>query len=339
MYKHLARLFIYALLLFFSLSYPMTSFAAWKIQTTTGGKQVLLQWTPVKDATNYKVCYATEIIADINNCLNYAGGAWQDITESSFNIVGLTNGKAYYFRVLAENAATTLEISKTIVATPYNLSLNDTGITTCSDGVHNKRPCPLSGYPNQDAQSGRDIIRNGNSNGHAGFDFTKIGSTGVALAVDAKSWNCVKDNVTGLIWEVKTDDNGLHDKAWRYSWYEPDNAKNGGSAGLQNGGSCGNTSSCDTDGYVNAVNSVGWCGYKDWRMPSRAELYSIVDYSRYRAAIDSAFFPNARNRLLWSSSPHAYAINSARLVSFDYGNDSSYSKAGGHAVWLVRSGQ
>ena len=28
-----------------------------------------------------------------------------------------------------------------------------------------------------------------------------------------------RDNVTGLIREVKTDDGGLHDKDWTYTWY------------------------------------------------------------------------------------------------------------------------
>ena len=41
----------------------------------------------------------------------------------------------------------------------------------------------------------------------------------------------MRDNVTGLMWEVKTDDGGLRDKDWTYSWYNPDATTNGGSAG------------------------------------------------------------------------------------------------------------
>ena len=342
MFKHPVRALSYAVLLFFSLSYPMRSVAALVLKAITGDQQVTLQWSRFTSATNYGVCYATETISDINNCLNYADGTWQDTTKTTLKITPLSNGKKYYFRVLAENGVDTLEISATIDAIPISnkvYGLNDTGITTCSDGANNKQPCPVEGYPNQDAESGRDIAESNNSNGHAGFDFTKISKTGEALAANAKSWNCVKDNVTGLIWEVKTDDNGLHDKNWRYSWYEPDNSKNGGDAGTQNGGACGSTSACDTDGYVKAVNAAGWCGYKDWRMPDRAELRSIVDYSRDKPAINTRYFPNTVSSRVWSSSPVADGSNSAWFVLFYYGFDSWNYKSNHYYVRLVRSGQ
>jgi len=291
MFNYPARAFNSAVLVFFSMSYPTTSFAAVVVNADAGDKQVTLQWASVKAATNYGVCYATQAIADINVCLNYAGGTWQDITKTTLKITQLTNGKKYYFRVLAENVNGTLGVSDTITAIPSTVSLlNDTGITTCSDGAGNIQPCPIEGYPNQDAQSGRDASQNNNSNGPAGFDFTKISKTGAVLAINATHWSCVKDNVTGLIWEVKTDDNGLHDKDWTYSWYEPDNTKNGGFAGYENYGSCGGTSACDTHAYVKAVNSAGWCGYRNWRVPSKAELNSIVDYGHYNPTIEMTFF-------------------------------------------------
>lgn len=290
MFKHPVRVLSYAVLLFFSLSYPITSVAALVLKATTGDQQVTLQWGKVKGATNYGVCYATETIGDINNCLNYAGGTWQDITKTTLKITQLSNGKKYYFRVLAENANGTFEVSNTTTAIPNKAySLNDTGITTCSDGSNNNLPCPVAGYPNQDAESGRDMSQNNASSSPAGFDFTKISSTGAALNANAAHWNCVKDNVTGLMWEVKTNDNGLHDKDWTYSWYEPNNTKNGGFAGYENYGSCGGTSACDTHAYVKAVNAAGWCGYKNWRIPSKAELNSIVDYGHYNPDIDMFF--------------------------------------------------
>jgi len=345
MFKHPVRAVSYAVLLFFSLSYPITSFAALVLKATPGDQQVTLQWASVEGASNYGVCYATETIADINNCLNYTGGTWQDITETTFKIAGLSNGKKYYFRVLAENAAGTLATSTTITAIPNRTyTLNDTGITTCADRYNNNLPCPVAGYPNQDAESGRDVSQNDDSNGHAGFDFTKISNTGAALAANAANWNCVKDNVTGLIWEVKTDDNGLHDKDWTYSWYEPDNSNNGGFAGYQNGGSCGGTSACDTDAYIKAVNAAGWCGYKDWRMPGKAELHSIVDYSRYNPAIDTTYFPDTNEQYWsywWSSSPVAGNSGHAWLFPFGYdgGTGTVSDKGNAFYVRLVRSGQ
>ncbi len=287
MIKHPIRVFSCAVLLICSLSYPITSFSALVVKADVGNRQITLQWAPVKGAIKYGVCYARQTITDINNCLNYTGGTWQDITKTTLTISKLINGKKYNFRVIAENTTSVLGLSNVISAIPNKPALNDTGITLCSDGVSNNLPCPVQGYPNQDAQSGRDVSKNNSRNGHAGFDFTKISKAGVALAINSKSWSCVKDNVTGLMWEMKTDDNSLHDKNWTYSWYEPDNSKNGGFAGLQNYGSCGGTSACDTQAYVKAVNVAGWCGYKDWRMPSKTELNSIVDYGHYNPEIAS----------------------------------------------------
>ncbi|PPD47623.1 MAG: hypothetical protein CTY16_06905 [Methylobacter sp.] len=339
-FKHSVRAVSCAVLLFFSLSYPMTSFAALVLKAASGDQRVTLQWTSVEGATRYGVCYATETIADINNCPNYVGASWQATTQTTLKITSLTNGKKYYFRVLAGNAANTLAISMTITAIPSKTyTLNDTGITACANGANNKLPCPVAGFPNQDAESGRDVSQNNGGNGHAGFNFSKISGTGAILAANAKNWNCVKDNVTGLVWEVKTDDKGLHDKDWTYSWYEPGNSKNGGNAGTQNGGSCRGASACDTDAYIQAVNAAGWCGYKDWRLPSKAELHSIVDYSRYDPAVDTAYFPDTVTGLYWSSSPFSYDSGSAWYIDYSSGYGNWSFKFYDNSIRLVRSAQ
>jgi hypothetical protein len=343
MVKHPIRTLIYAVLLFFSLSYPITTLAALVLKADAGDQQITLQWATVKGATNYGVCVATQAIADINNCLNYAGGTWQDVTNTTVKITPLTNGKKYYARVLAETASSALRVSNTIAIAPIKPGLNDTGITTCSDDANNNPPCPVTGFPGQDAQSGRDVSKNNDSNGHAGFDFTKISKTGAVLAANASSWNCVRDNVTGLMWEVKTDANWneyghLHNKSFTYSWYEPDNSKNGGFAGVQNGGSCASRIDCDTDTYVKAINAVGWCGYKDWRLPSKAELQSIVNYyGDYQTTIDATYFPNTVGPNFWSSTPVAGSRYSAWIVNG--GSDHWDNKDNPHYVRLVRSGQ
>ena len=56
--------------------------------------------------------------------------------------------------------------------------------------------------------------------GAAGFDYTKIANDGSELPADAPlgsaagEWACTRDNATGLVWEVKTDDGGLRDMDW-----------------------------------------------------------------------------------------------------------------------------
>ena len=143
--------------------------------------------------------------------------------------------------------------------------------------------------------------------------------------------------MTGLTWEVKTVDHGLRDKDNTYSWYQPDNSNNGGSAGTQNGGSC-TGSACDTYHYVQAVNAQGLCGTQDWRMPDVNELLSIVDNSLSYPSIDTAYFPNTNTSFVWSSSPNANNSGSAWNVDF-YNGDVYGNKTNYYHVRLVRGGQ
>ena len=163
--------------------------------------------------------------------------------------------------------------------------LNDTGITTsmadesCIDVA-------------QDCSYGRDSTHNDDADGHAGFSFAKLDMSGNTLSASATNWACVKDNVTGLIWEVKTDDGDLRDTDNTYTWYNPDSSISGGDSGTANGGSC-TGSDCDTSSYVDAVNTlpVALCGHRDWRMPWAEDLLSIIDYGLTQPAIDADYFP------------------------------------------------
>jgi len=223
--------------------------------------------------------------------------------------------------------------------------LNDTGITTCSDETTNGLPCPVSGFEGQDGEYGRDANSNTNddSDGHAGFSFTKLDSDGTPLTSEelasGKAWSCVRDNVTGFIWEVKTDDGGVRDKDNTYTWYNSTGINDGGSAGTENGGSCPDGTNCDTEKYVQAVNGTNLCGANDWRLPARATLRSIVDYSRVNPAIDSDYFPNTRSSYYWSSSASANYSGGAWIVYFGGGGDDAGGKANIIHVRLVRGGQ
>jgi len=180
--------------------------------------------------------------------------------------------------------------------------LNDTGITSCADASTWGFACPVAVFPGQDAESGRDAddATNGDSDGLAGFSFTKVDASGEALPASATEWSCVKDNVTGLLWEIHTDDGGLRDKNNTYSWYNPDPATNGGITGTQDGGSCSGGIACDTQGYIAAVNAAGLCGYHDWRLPTRTELLGLVDYDipEPGPVIDVAYFTDAPDLVL-----------------------------------------
>ncbi|MDA3789060.1 MAG: hypothetical protein PF503_11320 [Desulfobacula sp.] len=47
--------------------------------------------------------------------------------------------------------------------------------------------------------------------------YIKLDASGNDLADEAISWTMVRDNITGLIWEVKTDDGSVHDKDNTYT--------------------------------------------------------------------------------------------------------------------------
>jgi hypothetical protein len=56
-----------------------------------------------------------------------------------------------------------------------------------------------------------------------------------------------------------------------------------------------------------------------FRLPTRIELVSLVDYTVNRPTIDAKAFPDTPAEKFWSASPFAGAADSAWLVNFDFG--------------------
>lgn len=230
--------------------------------------------------------------------------------------------------------------------------LNDTGITSWGNATLNNLTAAQPLFPGQDADYGRDTYANlfKVGGGNAGFDFTKLDAAGKPLANQAAiyaitPWSCVQDNVTGLMWEVKTPARlgGLQDANHTYSWFNSDPYTNGGNSGIWfNQGTCVDAFNCDTEKYVGAVNAASLCGYSDWRLPDRGELISIVDYGVSRPSIDVGYFPNTVSSWLgyWSSSSSPAFNIPAWTISFGYGEAfTDYKASNGYHVRLVRGGQ
>lgn len=213
---------------------------------------------------------------------------------------------------------TTTPTPTPITFTPYAPALTGTGALNDS-GVTNNQcyqagsdvlvACSIAGAISlnnaQDGMVGRDanIATNSNTDGSLGFSFSTV--TG----------GCVKDNITGLTWEVKAIDGGVRDWGKTY------------------------TQSAAAD-FATAVNTNGLCGYKDWRLPTPDELQRIVDYSIASPGptIDSVWFPNTQAGVFWSGALYQGDTTQGWAVNFQSGYVSGfYLRSELHYVRVVRA--
>jgi hypothetical protein len=89
--------------------------------------------------------------------------------------------------------------------------------------------------------------------------------------------------------------------------------------------------------------TVCFANHCDWRIPTIAELKTIIETSAPgchsgSACIDPAFGPTQAS-YYWSSSSWAVDPNDAWFVFFSYGNVSHYLKTTGNYARAVRSGR
>lgn len=268
---------------------------------------------------------------------------------------------------LALTALLALTAATATAQTPTH-PLNDTGQVTCYNAtaatgtVSPSTPAPEDpGFERQDCTQGRaaadalgTLVKQGASS-TMGRDYTKIANDGSELPASATlgsnptDWACTRDNVTGLIWEVKVNDAAhLRHSGHSYTWYDTDTAINGGIAGtVGNTSTCANTlggQPCNTSNFRAAVNALTGanrlCGATDWRLPTANELQSLVDYQRLIPAIDITWFPNTPAALYyWSGENYVPDASSAWVVNFNSGSLSDNYKLNNRQVRLVRGGQ
>jgi hypothetical protein len=163
--------------------------------------------------------------------------------------------------------------------------------------------------------------------------YTKVANNGADLEASAvlgsgpTQWACTRDNTTDLVWDVKTTDGGLRDMNWGYTNYD----SNYGTQSQIDAAS-------NSIGFANAVNSSNLCGSAGWRMPSKDELFGLVN-SSYTPTIDPTFFPNTPGSNFWSGSPVAGYSYGAWNVYFGYGFVYGSGRSYDGSVRLVRGGQ
>jgi len=149
---------------------------------------------------------------------------------------------------------------------------------------------------------------------------------------------CVRDTRSGLIWESKSDQQGLHDWHNTYSWFNPTQAhRELDYRGTADAGNC-DSGQCDTWTFVVAVNEEKYCGFDDWRMPSKDEMFSISDLRKAESppTIDVEYFPHAQAAEYWTANDYSFQPESAWVWSFQHGHDRVDWKKSPKLVRLVR---
>lgn len=120
----------------------------------------------------------------------------------------------------------------------------------------------------------------------------------------------VTDRRTGLMWEKKALDGGLHDLRDAYTWSETGTAPDGSAFTefLPALNACVSEDATSVTG--------GFAGYCDWRLPNIAELRTILDCRFGNPCIDPNF-GISNGASYWSSTTTTDSSDDAWSVDFD----------------------
>ena len=200
----------------------------------------------------------------------------------------------------------------------YLFSITDTGQTICYNNSE-EIICPNR----NESFFGQDASYLINPLSYAKLDYH-----GNELPYTATEWVMVKDNVTGLIWEVKTEDKSIQDKDNLFTWYNSNSGSN-----------IGNVDGASIEDYIDYLNYNHFGSFSDWRIPTLKELEQIVNMNQLFPAIDTRFFPNTVSGFYWSSTTYHPANERAFGINFINGNDGNDDKTSAYYIRAVRGGK
>lgn len=309
----------------------------------------VVQWDAVTKADSYFVYYAYETFSGLTTIDNYVvlEEATQKLVpaviegEPLFLQIPLTRGQRYFFTVTAAFTPTggsqilqsvpASDVSRLGGATfTVSKPLNDTTVSQCLDADSAWMDCQVEELPGQDGELGRTAQRLADTldktgSGIAGYDFTPLDVDGEESSFGNPDIECIRDNVTGLIWELKKPADFMRRGRNEYSWYEPDTDKNGGDAGLEVGPECGG-GVCSTYAYVARLNQAGLCGQTHWSVPSVQQMRSIGDIA-LACNLDGSGCRYKTESYYWTSITHAPDTSKAMRVTLDGRTDIPMPKA------------
>ncbi|MCX8517216.1 MAG: DUF1566 domain-containing protein [Rhodoferax sp.] len=146
---------------------------------------------------------------------------------------------------------------------------------------------------------------------------------------------CVKDNITGLVWEGKNP-GGSSNRAANTTYTNFDGTGIGQKPNGSNATPAELIASTNSIGYVHSVNTSGLCGFSDWRLPTKEELQGIL-VSGSSPTIDTEWFPNTQGNGYWTSTQFGNFSFSVWFIGFGYANPSNDERSNsGLHVRLVR---
>jgi hypothetical protein len=90
------------------------------------------------------------------------------------------------------------------------------------------------------------------------------------------------------------------------------------------------------DALIAAAANKTFAGHRDWRLPNKNELGSLVERACFSPAIDENLFPNTEAKGYWTNSPNNFNEFSAWAVNFTDGDHMSTSRTNPLAARLVR---
>jgi hypothetical protein len=155
---------------------------------------------------------------------------------------------------------------------------------------------------------------------------------GAAMSFTDNGDGTVTDNVTGLVWEKKSDDGGLHDKDTFLQW-------------------TGNGAQDTIWDWLDKVNAAAFAGNTDWRIPNLREQLSITDFEgTVPAAFNNGCVAGVsvltgsctKNQPYWTSTSQASSLVGGNTICAWYvgtaGDLSAYFKSSGYVIRAVRAG-
>lgn len=281
-----------------------------------------------------------------------------ELCQTQFIVPDVDAPEPLIFEVTVTDSANRTDSAQTqVLAEPKALGLiNDTGMNRCFDNSKVLSNCVSTEFPEQDASRGRDVhasLLDKVGSGPGAFDFTKLDQFAGELPDSSTTFSCVRDNISGLIWEVKQVSNGilpntqLREAQNSYTWFL-NSVNNGGESGVEAPAqtSCPSTVNCGLEQYLTEVNEANYCGGNNWRVPTHSELSSLLSFAQEGSGsvMIADYFPNTATQLINDVVPYwtmqtsveggRYAF--AWAIDMVSGKDIGYPKQNLGYVRLVR---